>query len=194
MHMDNIFIKNIAGVIIMGGKNTRMNGQKKAFLEYKGKAFYEHILEALYQTDTVFLSVEEYAPYRDIGLSMIVDEIKDIGPISGLYSLMKNLDYDAYVVLPSDTPKVSKELVDSMIDLYKKHNKTVVSVDKGKFNPLIAVYKSDCLVFVKQMIENKNYRLRDLFKNVDYVEFDVDKLGFFEEIEDYDDFESYGRL
>ncbi len=168
----------IAGVIIMGGKNTRMNGRKKAFLDYNGKPFYQHIAEALESTEKIYLSVENPYPYKNIEHELICDEYSGIGPIGGLYSVLNGAKYDAYVVLPSDTPMIDRRMIECMMVLCKAYNKTVVLKENGNINPLIAVYTKSCFPIVKSQIMSKNYKLMDLFNKIDYEVFDAVKSGF----------------
>ena len=50
----------IAGYILTGGKNRRMNGEKKLFLEYKGKTFFDHIKNSLQLFSNIYLSVDAF--------------------------------------------------------------------------------------------------------------------------------------
>ncbi len=168
----------VAGVIIMGGKNTRMNGRKKAFLDYNGKPFYQHISDALVSTDKIYFSVEEAHPYKNIEQEIITDEYKNIGPIGGLYSVMNSVKYDAYVVLPSDTPKIDKKMVDCMIVMCKAYHKTVVLKENGQINPLIAVYTKESFSAIKSQIMSKNYKLGDVFDKIKYEVFDIGMSDF----------------
>ena len=47
------YTDDIAGYLLSGGKNRRMGGRKKLFLEYNHTPFYRHILTA-FQTQVSF--------------------------------------------------------------------------------------------------------------------------------------------
>ena len=49
----------VAGYILSGGKNTRMEGQKKLFLHYGGATFCQRILHACDCLPAVYLSVDQ---------------------------------------------------------------------------------------------------------------------------------------
>ena len=61
----------IAGFILTGGKNRRMAGEKKLFLDYQGQPFWVHLLTALEEFPTVYLSVDREEPYASAGLPMV---------------------------------------------------------------------------------------------------------------------------
>ena len=58
--------RQVSGYILSGGKNSRMNGEKKLFLLLDGIPFYQHILRALSPLPSVRLSVERLAPRRSL--------------------------------------------------------------------------------------------------------------------------------
>ncbi|MFV0440551.1 MAG: molybdenum cofactor guanylyltransferase [Lachnospirales bacterium] len=160
---------SLVGVIILGGKNTRMGGEKKAFLKYKDKCFYEHILNSMRKVDKIYLSVEDKSLYENLDYELIEDIHKEIGPIGGLYSIFKNCKEDAFLVLPSDVPLINDIVVNELIETYKKSNKPVVLIDNKDYpNPLIAIYTRDCMEVVEKMIENKNYKMKNILSSIDY--------------------------
>lgn len=59
----------VAGYILSGGRNTRMEGQKKLFLRYAGETFCQRILHACDCLPAVYLSVDNKEPYRKAGLA-----------------------------------------------------------------------------------------------------------------------------
>ena len=103
--------RQVSGYILSGGKNSRMNGEKKLFLLLDGIPFYQHILRALSPLPSVRLSVERPEPYAHLGLELVVDEIPDIGPMGGLYSGLRSTPSEALLVVPCDMPLVGQATV-----------------------------------------------------------------------------------
>ena len=67
----------VAGYILSGGKNTRMEGQKKLFLHYGGATFCQRILHACDCLPAVYLSVDKKEPYEEAGLPMVEDRWRE---------------------------------------------------------------------------------------------------------------------
>lgn len=67
----------IAGYILTGGQNRRMNGAKKLLLTYRGRTFLEWIMDALRLFPKVYLSVDSVEAWRSL-LREAVPEKEDI--------------------------------------------------------------------------------------------------------------------
>lgn len=192
---NNTMNKSIAGVIIMGGRGTRMGGQKKAFLEYKGEKFYKRIAKALANTSNIYLSVEDESFYNNIEFELIEDLYKNIGPLGGIYSALKKCSEDAILVLPSDTPLINELVVNKLINTFKECDKNVVLFDNGRVHPLIAIYKKECISVVEALIKAENYRVYSIFEHIDFEVVDFDALNIERcIIQDCNDKESYLNL
>ncbi len=163
----------IAGYIITGGKNTRMNGQKKLFLTYKNKTFGELLLNALQSFPEIYLSVEDDAPYQSLGYPMIVDEISDIGPMGGIYSGLKHIDAQALFVVACDMPFLTKQVVERLINAYNDNPTVVLACDEKRVHPLLGIYPREILPVLEEQIRNKNYRLMDAISKVNYVTINI---------------------
>lgn len=166
---------SIAGYILAGGKNTRMHGQKKLFLEYKHKTFLTHIAGALKGIGVVYLSVEEKEPYEDTGYPCIVDVVQDIGPMGGIYTGLKTCKEDALLVVSCDTPKVTKEIVEALISWYDKGKRPVIIWEKGRYHPLIGIYTKEMLPVMEVMIREGNYRMMSLLKHTGFETLELAK-------------------
>ena len=64
--------QEICGYILAGGKNRRMNGHKKIFLEYEGATFCERILQAFEEFAVTYISVEAESPYQELHLLSLI--------------------------------------------------------------------------------------------------------------------------
>ena len=89
----------VAGYILSGGRNTRMEGQKKLFLRYAGETFCQRILHACDCLPAVYLSVDNKEPYRKAGLPMVEDRWRGIGPLGGIASGLLTCKEDALFVM-----------------------------------------------------------------------------------------------
>ena len=133
--------RQVSGYILSGGKNSRMNGEKKLFLLLDGIPFYQHILRALSPLPLVRLSVERPEPYAHLGLELVVDEIPDIGPMGGLYSGLRSTPSEALLVV------------------------TVVT-QGNVLRPFPGIYPKRCLPVLGRMIQAGKYRMMDFLKQL----------------------------
>lgn len=161
-----------SAIILSGGKNSRMNYNTKAFLSIDDEKFIERIIRSVNEFDEVIISCNELDKYEEFidRCTLVEDEIKDIGPIGGIYSTLKRIKNDRAFIVAADMPFISRYLVNSLIRIDFNGDVLLPVVD-GKEQPLCAVYKKTCLDKIKFQIENKNYKLKSMLKdlNVTYI-------------------------
>ncbi|MCQ2492145.1 MAG: molybdenum cofactor guanylyltransferase [Lachnospiraceae bacterium] len=155
----------IAGYILSGGKNSRMQGRKKLFLTFQKTPFYTHIIKAMSSLHAIYLSVDQIAPYEETGLPLIKDIYPEIGPVGGIYTGLIKCEEDALFVTACDMPLIKKEHVETLIEIFEKNEDCVVIAQSGgRLHPLFGIYPKSILPVLTSMIEEENYRVRDVAK------------------------------
>ncbi|GAA0859366.1 MULTISPECIES: molybdenum cofactor guanylyltransferase [Clostridium] len=163
---------NRAVIILSGGKNTRMNGKTKAFLNIDGYRFIDNILLASSDYKEKIIScndISKYLEFKDVKL--VVDKFKEIGPIGGIYSALKETTLDEALIVAGDMPFLNKEIL-NFLGNYKFNEDVLVPVTNGKVQPLCSIYKKRVLETILKMIEEKDYKLKNLLNrlNVKYID------------------------
>lgn len=163
---------NRAVIILSGGKNTRMNGKTKAFLNIDGYRFIDNILLASSDYKEKIIScndISKYLEFKDVKL--VVDKFKEIGPIGGIYSSLKETALDEALIVAGDMPFLNKEIL-NFLGNYKFNEDVLVPVTNGKVQPLCSIYKKRVLEAILKMIEEKDYKLKNLLNrlNVKYID------------------------
>lgn len=161
---------SIAGLILMGGKATRMQGKQKAFLNYKNQPFYKHCVKSLTSVNTIYISVAKKEGYSYLGYPLIEDSYLEIGPLGGICTALQCIEEDALFVIPCDMPKVSQTLVDRIIRHYQETKKAVIIQDSHGVHPLVGIYTKEILPLLQQQISNKKYQARAF---IAMAEFDI---------------------
>ena len=156
-----------SAVILSGGKNTRMNYKTKAFLEYKGNTFIERTLDAISDYEEKIIScndVEKYKEFKDKAL-IVLDHFKEIGPIGGIYSSLKESKFKYSLVIASDMPFLNKKVLNYLGE-YEFDNDALIPVVDGRIQPLCGIYKKDILNIIEKMISQKDYRIKNLLCHI----------------------------
>lgn len=179
-----------SAVILSGGKNTRMNYKTKAFLEFRGNTFIERTLDAISDYEQKIIScndVEKYKEFEDMAL-LVLDKFKEIGPIGGIYSSLKESEFQYSLVIASDMPFLNKEVL-NYLGNYEFNNDALIPIVDGKIQPLCGIYKKDILSVIEKMINKKDYRLKNLLLNIDtkYINIsDKDNFSNINTVEEYE--------
>jgi molybdopterin-guanine dinucleotide biosynthesis protein A len=107
----------IAGIIIAGGKGTRLGGDKPLRAFGQSTLLDAVIARARPQVDALALNVSAVAleRYRDSGLELLTDsEEDDIGPVAGILAGLEWAERRGAIWLatfPADTPFLPRDLV-----------------------------------------------------------------------------------
>lgn len=109
---------NITGVILAGGKASRMGGQDKGLVVLKGKALWQHVADRLQpQVATLAISANRnITDYQSSGLPVFQDSISDFpGPLAGMLSVMQQAAGEWFLFCPCDTPFVPAYLAERLV-------------------------------------------------------------------------------
>jgi len=161
---------NITGIVIAGGKSSRM-GTNKALLEYRGKRLIDNAIQILqHHTQNILISSNEIIP--NISFPFNEDEFIEIGPMGGLYSCLKASKTELNLIIPCDVPNIKPSFYKLLMENSDGFDAIIPRLPDGKLEPLIACYKKSILPIIKECIYQKDYKMVRLLEklNVKYIE------------------------
>ena len=173
---------DIGALILMGGKNSRMNGNVKGLLKIKNSTFLEKIQETLNDFSSIYLSIndkfskEQKQNFENMGFKIIEDIYKEIGPLGGIYSSLLNCKEEYLFITACDMPFITKNSIEVLCNKVDKNTDGVVFYDKNnKLYPLGAIYSKNVLPSIEEMIEKKYYKLSYLIEKSNFVKINIEK-------------------
>ena len=173
---------DIGALILMGGKNSRMNGNVKGRLKIKNSTFLEKIQETLNDFSSIYLSIndkfskEQKQNFENMGFKIIEDIYKEIGPLGGIYSSLLNCKEEYLFITACDMPFITKNSIEVLCNKVDKNTDGVVFYDKNnKLYPLGAIYSKNVLPIIEEMIEKKYYKLSYLIEKSNFVKINIEK-------------------
>lgn len=104
----------ISGLVLAGGRGTRMGGIDKGLQSHLGAPLARHALERLRpQVAAVMLNANRNLPaYQAIGVPVWPDELPDFpGPLAGMLAGLAHCHTPYLVTVPCDTPNFPGDLV-----------------------------------------------------------------------------------
>jgi molybdopterin-guanine dinucleotide biosynthesis protein A len=161
-------ITSVTGVILAGGKSSRM-GRNKALLPMPGAAGGRpRIIDAVAQTmsalfSRVILSVHEAGVFPDLSLPEVVDRYPETGPIGGITSVLESGEANIFCVA-CDMPFLNPELIEYLCGFADCD--VVVPVWRGKIETLHAVYSGSMLPHFQESLKQNRFRITDSFAEV----------------------------
>ncbi len=157
--------KNITGIILAGGKSSRM-GSEKGLLLLNGIPFIEHINNALQPLIDELIIVSNNPEYDKFQGTRVQDIIPNSGPIAGLHAGLSYSNTENNLVLSCDVPYVTTNLLQRLLLQEKDDHDLIMFADRQQTIPLIAMYKKRCVSKCKQFLDQNEKRLRKLISEL----------------------------
>jgi molybdopterin-guanine dinucleotide biosynthesis protein A len=134
-------LTEVTGVVLAGGRSTRMGGQDKGLIELNGLPLFEHVIRKLAPqvNDVVISANRNRAKYQSVGLTVLSDTLPDYpGPLAGMLSLIKQLHSEWFLFCPCDTPNIPEDLASRLWE--QKGDASALWVNDGeRDHPTIAL-------------------------------------------------------
>jgi len=149
-----------AGVILAGGRSSRMGVTRKALLELNGQPLLKYVIDRLADhLDPLLLSCEgETSDFDSYGLAIVPDLLPDHrGPLTGLYSALHYLGDEGHsnglVLCPCDAPFIPDNLVQVLLDADQSEYKKVIAISyQGVLQPTFSLWQSHHLPAIREAV------------------------------------------
>jgi molybdopterin-guanine dinucleotide biosynthesis protein A len=175
-----------SGWVLVGGNSSRF-GQDKAFAEWRGRPMTLHVSDLVRAATGSVTLVGDPQKYSVLGLSVIPDSIRGIGPIGGLLAALDATSTKRNLVVACDMPHLSKAFMRFLLERARDSGADVVlPVDAdGLPQPLCAVYATTARESIQIAVKNGERKLVKTFHGLQ-----VERIT----AKDYASFNKYGNL
>lgn len=133
---------DIAGLVLAGGKGSRIGGVDKGLINFNNKPLVSYSLKALRPcVKTLFISANNHIKQYQQYAPVIQDELVNFqGPLAGIHIALKSIKADYLVILPCDTPFITHIIVKKLIrQTLLKKAKIGLIYDGKKLQPTITI-------------------------------------------------------
>jgi len=168
LHRTTETITGVTGVILAGGRSSRM-GSNKALLPYRGGLFIEAIhrqLAALFPEVLLITNTPEqydFLPCRKAG-----DIYPDMGALAGLHSGLCHSTSAHIFAVACDMPYLDDRLI-RYLAARRHGGDLVIPEGDGGLEPLHAVYGKGCLPHMEASLLANRRRIVSFFDRVNLV-------------------------
>jgi molybdenum cofactor guanylyltransferase len=107
----------ITGLVLAGGRGSRMGGVDKGLQKYRGTTLAERAVARLEpQVASVMINANRNLEhYRSMGVAVLADEVPDYpGPLAGMLAGLEHCATPYLVSVPCDTPNFPLDLVERL--------------------------------------------------------------------------------
>lgn len=135
----------VTGLILAGGRGSRLAGRDKGWVEYRGRPLIETVLARLRpQVDAVVISANRNLDaYRALGVQVIADDPEFgpfAGPLAGILAALRGAPGEWLAVVPCDAPRLAPDLVARL----SAARGPAVAFAAGRVQPLFCLLASAC--------------------------------------------------
>ncbi len=140
--------KPIAGVLLAGGRSSRIGGGDKCLLQLRGKPLLAHAIERLRpQVSALVLNANgDPKRFASFGLPVIADDNDEHpGPLAGILAGMEWADAEApnmrfIVTVPTDTPFFPDDLVARLIEAQQGREVPAIAASDSGEHPVFGLW------------------------------------------------------
>lgn len=150
---------NITGIILAGGKSSRM-GTDKGFVSYNNKPFVEHIIKAMQPLVDDIIIISNNKNYEIFGFDCYNDLVKNAGPLAGIYTGLKYSKTENNLIVSCDVPLINTEVLQKLTERTNDSSDIIQLQSKGKNMPLIAIYKKHCMNIFKEELKQDQRKVQ----------------------------------
>lgn len=155
---------DITGVILVGGKSSRM-GRDKAMLPLYGTILIDKVLDTLKAgLQCVILVGDHPERFEGYGLKIYPD-IFPGSSLGGLYTALSRAETPYIFASACDLPFASPSVIRLILSLGEGFD-AVVPLNGGYPEPLFALYNKNCLEPMKKLLDARNHRIYDFYPQV----------------------------
>lgn len=172
---------NATGIILAGGKNTRM-GENKAFLEIDGERLIDNTMNLYRQifADIIIVTNDplSYVEFTDAAIA--TDIYKGKGPLGGIYTGLFYSKSDYAFVCPCDMPFLNKGFIEYLLAQTGKYDVIVPALAEG-YQPLHAVYSRNCLPSIKRLLLLDKLKITGFYRDMRVLAISEEQIRPFNE-------------
>ncbi len=159
-------------------------GQDKGYMIIQDKPMINHVLSTLNnEINEVIIvlnnkqRIDKYKNFikkedYNFKISFVEDEIKDIGPMSGILTGLKHVSSNYALVLPCDSPYVTNNLIRNIFNEIELNYQGIVPYhdEKNKLKtsePLHSIYNKNIIPEIEKIISKDILHIKGLIEKID---------------------------
>jgi len=162
---------SVAGVILAGGRATRMGGRDKAFATVGGEAIAVRTVRLLRSLfPQVVVATDRPERFRGLDVEPVADRIAGCGPLGGIHAAMLASRHPHVFVAACDMPALDATTIELLVRRIGDAD-AVVPCWEDDIEPLHAVYAVRALPVLERCLREGRHALRQALPDlvVDYV-------------------------
>ncbi|MNK04202.1 Molybdenum cofactor guanylyltransferase [compost metagenome] len=189
----------ITGLILAGGRGTRMGTIDKGLQLFRDAPMALHVLMRLSpQVGYIMINANQnIAPYEGFGVPVWQDEMQGFaGPLAGLQTGLIHCETDYLVTAPCDSPFLPTDLVQRLADGLEENNADLAvavtgSGDTRQAHPVFCLVKASLLPHLTLYLQEGGRKFDKWYSSLAVAEVHFEDEDAFRNINTLDDLRKY---
>lgn len=157
--------KGWTGAVLAGGRSSRM-GRDKALIEIDGHTLLDRALHILRPHVDELLVIGDPMRHGQAVARVIPDDGPGKGPLAGIVTALRHAAHDQVIIMACDMPGVNAQLIERLKQGPKDRSDAFVPQCDGDLEPLIAVYRRQCLPVFEASIAEGRWKVADALERL----------------------------
>jgi molybdopterin-guanine dinucleotide biosynthesis protein A len=194
-----IDINQITGLVLAGGRGSRMGGVDKGLQTFRGAPMALHVVMRLTpQVGTLMINANQnLGPYEGFGVPVWPDQVGGFaGPLAGLQTGLSHCETDYLVTAPCDSPFLPTDLVERLsAGLVEKNADLAVAVtgegSTRQPHPVFCLAKATLLPHLNQFLQEGGRKFDGWYASLKVAEVHFPDEAAFRNINTLQELRSY---
>ena len=195
---------HITGLVLAGGRGSRMGGVDKGLQTFRGAPMVLHaILRLAPQVSTVLINanqnIEKYEAYGNRVVPVWPDQLGGFeGPLAGLQTGLSHCETDYLVTVPCDSPFLPESLVATLGDALEASGAdiAVAVTEEGerRTHPVFSLMKASVLPILTAYLQGGGRKIETWYRSLPFVEVPFEDADAFRNINTAEELRRFEQL
>jgi molybdopterin-guanine dinucleotide biosynthesis protein A len=185
----------ITGLILAGGRGSRMGGVDKGLQPFRGAPMALHVMMRLSPQvgDLMINANQNLAPYEGFGVPVWPDEMQGFaGPLAGLQTGLNHCETPYLVTAPCDSPFLPTDLVERLAEGIERQNAELAVAVTGEGesrqpHPVFCLLKTSLLPNLSQFLQAGGRKIDKWYTSLSVAEVNFPDESAFRNINTLDE-------
>lgn len=194
-------LDQITGLILAGGRGSRMGGVDKGLQPFRGAPMVMHAIMRLSpQVGTMIINANQnIGPYEGFGLPVWPDQLSGFeGPLAGLQTGLSHCETEYMVTAPCDSPFLPQDLVERLGAALAGGADLAVAVtgegDARQPHPVFCLMRASVLPHLTAFLQEGGRKIEKWYRSLNFVEVNFPDEAAFRNINTLDELRRFETL
>ncbi len=152
------------GVILAGGRNSRLPGEKKALRKIDGKMIMDRIYPKLNSVvDEIIIVTNEPEEFSQWDAMIVSDINPSRCALAGVHSGIYYATYGKVFITACDTPFIKRDIIEYILSFADPQYDVIIPEGEGGLEALLAVYSKACLPLIEKNLNDKIFMIKKFY-------------------------------